>query len=131
MKPLFVLLVMVLFVLVGCTQNSQNSNLAGADNNTWRPPYDQNDFSDALPFDPNDVCPYECCLDSDERYYGKNCVQSGTKCVDHVCIKKEVPAPEQPAQGILADNEVYPGVFISILSSLRRFSMTGMCCGRI
>ena len=108
---IFVILLTVFAILfmLGCTQQNENKidyNLpSGADS-----------FSDMPPFDPNAVCPYECCKDNDERYYGKQCTLSGSQCIDHVCVVSETPS-ETPVTITLEKNELYPGVFFTIIGN--------------
>ncbi|HIH09801.1 MAG TPA: hypothetical protein HA254_03970 [Candidatus Diapherotrites archaeon] len=55
------------------------------------------DDFEGLPFDPDDVCPYECC-EYMERYYDKFCPQ-GKACVGNKCVEKQqTPRPGQPLE---------------------------------
>ena len=96
-----------LLIVLGCTQQTVNGN-------DYNLPYGADSFSDMPPFDPNAVCPYECCKDNDERYYGKKCTQNGSECIDHACVVAEIPT-ETPITLTLEKNELYPGVFFRII----------------
>ncbi len=106
------------FILAGCTQSDLPPGFDGNHPDGWVPPYaqDMNFYSDMPNFDPDAVCPYECCNYSDERYYGKDCTVHGAECVEHVCVKEETP--EEPIEKFsFEDNEVFPNVFLTVIDS--------------
>jgi hypothetical protein len=109
MKKLVIgaLAILAILVFLGCTQNTNQVNDLNG----------ESDFSD-MPFDPNAVCPYECCKDNDEMYYGKECFRRGAECIDHVCIVPDMnDVPRARTQSILAENELYTGVFLRIIDN--------------
>jgi len=102
-KCLFALAFIALALfLSGCSSNQPAPGLGIPQGQIGADP---GDF-ERMPFDPNDVCPFECCS-YEEKYYDKFCAQ-GLECVKNSCIESsseakppaetpEVPeTPEQP-----------------------------------